>query len=186
MFVRGSTAGNLNMTQSFCGGHLWRYSTWGYCPGLPALEFWMSLKYSIITFHPNQNIFITKCVFLDLHQFYTIIFSYLAGLVVEPDQCMIPGQHLAVEGGVVLGWATSSHWPADLNWLIQVHMSLLEWVWVGSAGEHSQRWRHWFWLESITPTRYEGQVFLIQSGRLLLQSPKNNLQYLWPTCRQNC
>lgn len=41
---------------------------------------------------------------------YTIIiFSYLASLVVEPDQSMIPGQHLAVEGGIVLGRATPSH-----------------------------------------------------------------------------
>lgn len=68
-----------------------------------------------------------------------IIFSYLASLVVKPNQGMIPGQHLAVEGGVVLGRATPSHRPADLDWLIQVHMPLLEWVRVGSAGEHSQR-----------------------------------------------
>lgn len=179
MFVRGSTVGNLNMTQNhFAVAILSKLACW---------RIWNNVSQIFnYNFPSKQNIFITKCVFLDLHQFYTIIFSYLAGLVVEPDQCMIPGQHLAVEGGVVLGWATSSHWPADLNWLIQVHMPLLEWVWVGSAGEHSQRWRHWFWLESITPTRYEGQVFLIQSGRLLLQSPKNNLQYLWPMCRQNC
>lgn len=71
-----------------------------------------------------------------------MIFSYLAGLVVEPNQGMIPGQHLAVKGGIVLGRPTPSHRPADLDWLIQVHMSLLEWVRVGSAGEHSQRRRH--------------------------------------------
>lgn len=65
--------------------------------------------------------------------------SYLAGLVVEPDEGMIPGQDLAVEGGIVLCGATASHRPADLDWLIQVHMSLLEWMRVGSAGEHGQR-----------------------------------------------
>lgn len=140
----------------------------------------MTLLPTHIEIQPSiQNIFTTERL-----KIYTI--SYLASLVVEPDQCMIPGQHLAVKGGIVLGRTTTSHRSADLDWLIQVYMPLLEWVWVGSAGEHSQRWRHWFWLESITPTRYEGQVFLIQSGRLVLQSPKNNLQYLWPTCRLNC
>lgn len=152
----------------------------------------------------NQNIFIRKCEkihtkFIWNHggqsilgetvikcQFVIIVLSYLAGLVVEPNQGMIPGQDLAIEGGIVLGRAAPSHRPADLDWLIQVHMPLLEWMRVGSAGEHGQRWRHWFWLESITPTRHEGQVFLIQSGRLLLQSPMNNLQYLWPVCRQGC
>lgn len=117
------------------------------------------------------------------------IFSYLASLVVEPNQCVIPGQHLAVEGGVVLGWSTSSHRPADLDRLIQVYMSLLEWMRVGSAGEHSQRWRHWLWLQSITPTGHEGHVFLIQSGKLLFQSPKekkNKSTNLWPNSSQGC
>lgn len=68
-----------------------------------------------------------------------IFFSYLAGLVVEPDQSMIPGQHLAVKGGIVLRRTTPGHRPADLDWLIQVYMSLLEWVRVWSAGEHGQR-----------------------------------------------
>lgn len=67
------------------------------------------------------------------------IISYLAGLVVEPYQSMIPGQHFAVKGGIVLGRPAPSHRPADFDWLIQVHMPLLEWVRVGSAGEHSQR-----------------------------------------------
>lgn len=86
----------------------------------------------------------------DLHQiqpillgkensYVIIILSYLASFVVEPNQGMIPGQHLAVKGGVVLGRATPSHRPADLDWLIQVYMTLLEWVRVGSAGKHSQR-----------------------------------------------
>lgn len=69
----------------------------------------------------------------------TVNCSYLASLVVKPDQSMIPGEDFAVEGGVVLGRPTASHRPADLDWLVQVHMSLLEWVRVGSAGEHSQR-----------------------------------------------
>lgn len=102
----------------------------------------------------------------------SVFSSYLARFMVEPDKCVIPGQHLAVERGIVLGRTTPSHWPADLDRLIQVHVSILERVRVGSAGEHGQRRRHWFWLESVTPTRYEGDVFLIQSGRLLLQSPK--------------
>lgn len=63
----------------------------------------------------------------------------LAGLVVEPDQGVIPGQHLAVEGGIVLRRATPRHRPADLDRLIQVYMSLLEWVRVWSAGKHGQR-----------------------------------------------
>lgn len=109
MFVRGSTAGNLNMTQNHFAVAICEDTAHEAIVQACLLKNLGCLKYSIITFHPKQNIFITKCVFLDLHQFYTIIFSYLAGLVVEPDQCMIPGQHLAVEGGVVLGWATSSH-----------------------------------------------------------------------------
>lgn len=72
-------------------------------------------------------------------QLAIIISSYLASLVVEPNQGMIPGQHLAVEGGIILGWAAPSHRPADLDRLIQVHMPLLEWMRVGSAGEHGQR-----------------------------------------------
>jgi len=72
----------------------------------------------------------------------SIAFSYLAGLVVEPNQGVVPGQHLAVEGGVVLGRPAPSHRPADLDGLIQVHMALLERVRVGSAGEHGQRRRH--------------------------------------------
>lgn len=61
---------------------------------------------------------------------------YLACLVVKPNQGVIPGQHLAVERGVVLRGPTPSHRPADLDGLIQVDMSLLERVRVGSAGEH--------------------------------------------------
>lgn len=97
--------------------------------------------------------------------------SYLPGLVVEPHKSMIPGQHLAVEGGVVLGRSAASHRPSDLDWLVQVHMSLLEWVRVGSAGEHGQCWRHWFWLECVTPTRHNGEIFLIQIGRVLVHPP---------------
>lgn len=73
------------------------------------------------------------------HELVVIIGPYLAGLVVKPHQGVIPGQHLAVKGGVVLGRPAPSHRPADLDRLIQVHMPLLEWVRVRSAGEHGQR-----------------------------------------------
>lgn len=68
--------------------------------------------------------------------------SYLARFVVEPDQRVIPGQHLAVERGIVLGRATPGHRAADLDRLIQVDVSILEGVRVGLAGEHGQRRRH--------------------------------------------
>ncbi|MED6287435.1 hypothetical protein CHARACLAT_016336 [Characodon lateralis] len=58
---------------------------------------------------------------------------YLPRLVVEPYKSMIPGQHLAVKCGVVLGWSAPSHRPTNFDRLIQVHMPLLEWVRVGSA-----------------------------------------------------
>lgn len=70
---------------------------------------------------------------------FSVLQVELASFVVKPNQGMIPGQHLAVKGGVVLGRATPSHRPADLDWLIQVYMTLLEWMRVGSAGKHSQR-----------------------------------------------
>lgn len=70
---------------------------------------------------------------------FSVLQVELASLVVKPHQSVIPGQHLAVEGGVVLGWPAPSHRPADLDGLIQVHMPLLEWVRVGSAGEYCQR-----------------------------------------------
>lgn len=50
----------------------------------------------------------------------------LSCLVVEPHQSVIPGQHLAVEGGVVLGRATPGHGAPDLDRLIQVHMTFLK------------------------------------------------------------
>lgn len=59
---------------------------------------------------------------------FSVLQVELASLVVEPNQGMISGQHLAVKGGIVLGRPTPSHRPADLDWLIQVYMPLLEWV----------------------------------------------------------
>lgn len=38
-----------------------------------------------------------------------VMSSYLASFMVEPDKCMVPGQHLAVEGGIVLGRTAPSH-----------------------------------------------------------------------------
>lgn len=52
--------------------------------------------------------------------------TYLSCLVVEPHQSVIPGQHLAVEGGVVLGRATPGHGAPDLDRLIQVNMAFLK------------------------------------------------------------
>lgn len=71
-----------------------------------------------------------------------VLSSYLASFMVEPDERMVPGQHLAVERGVVLGRTAARHRPADLDRLIQVHVAILEGVRVGSAGEHGQRRRH--------------------------------------------
>lgn len=95
------------------------------------------------------------------------LLTYLPRLVVEPHQSVIPGQHLAVEGGVVLGRATPGHGAPDLDRLIQVDMAFLKRVWIRATGEHGQRWRHWGWLGSATPTRDERQGFLIQTDLLL-------------------
>lgn len=65
--------------------------------------------------------------------------THLACLVVEPDECVISGQHLAVESGVVLGWPTPGHRPPDLDGLVQVDMALLKRVRVRAAGEDGQR-----------------------------------------------
>lgn len=93
--------------------------------------------------------------------------TYLSSLVVEPHQSVIPGQHLAVEGGVILRRATAGHGAPDLDRLIQVDMTFLKRVRIRAAGEHGQRWRHWGWLGSVTPTRHERQCFLIQTDLLL-------------------
>lgn len=50
----------------------------------------------------------------------------LSCLVVEPHQSVIPRQHFAVEGGVVLGRATPGHGAPDLDRLIQVNMAFLK------------------------------------------------------------
>lgn len=91
--------------------------------------------------------------------------TYLSCLVVEPHQSVIPGQHLAVEGGVILRRATPGHGAPDLDRLIQVDVTFLKRVWIRAAGEHGQRWRHWGWLGSVTPTRDERQGFLIQTDQ---------------------
>lgn len=137
---------------------MYSYSPWGYCRGLATAAFCIMGPnyYSVMTLK-SEHIHWKVCE--DLHQIHLeswrkvnprgkdksnvsvviVVFSYLASLVVEPNKGMIPGQDLAVEGGIVLGWATPSHRPADLDWLIQVYMPLLEWMRVGSAGEHGQR-----------------------------------------------
>ena len=99
--------------------------------------------------------------------------SHLAGLVVEPDQRMVPGEHLAVKRRVVLRGAAARHGAADLDGFVQVDMPLLEGVRVWSAGEHGQRGRHRGRLESVAPTRDDGQGFLIQSGGCLRFQFKN-------------
>lgn len=64
--------------------------------------------------------------------------SYLACLVIKPDKRVVPGQHLAVKGGIVLGWPATSHRAADLNRLVQVDMTLLKRVGVRPASEDGQ------------------------------------------------
>lgn len=68
--------------------------------------------------------------------------THLACLVVEPDEGMVPGEHLAVEGGVILGRAAARDRAPDLHRLVQVDVTLLKRVRVRAAGEHSQRRRH--------------------------------------------
>lgn len=62
----------------------------------------------------------------------------LACLVIKPDQSMVPGEHLAVKGGIVLGWPAASHRAADLDRLVQVDMTLLKRVGVRAASEDGQ------------------------------------------------
>lgn len=94
--------------------------------------------------------------------------TYLSCLVVEPHQSVIPGQHFAVKGGVILRRATAGHGAPDFDRLIQVDMTFLKRVWIRAAGEHGQRRRHWGWLGSVTPTRDERQGFLIQTDQPVL------------------
>lgn len=125
--------GYMNMTKNWRGDHLHRQ-----CPR--AIIQACSLQNYGLRFW-TQNSHTSVITNLQLLPF-PYSFPYLAGLVVEPDQGVIPGENFAVKGGVVLGRPTASHRPADLDRLIQVHMSLLEWMRVGSAGKHSQRRRH--------------------------------------------
>lgn len=50
----------------------------------------------------------------------------LSCLVVEPHLSVIPGQHLAIKGGVILRRATPGHGAPDLDRLIQVDMTFLK------------------------------------------------------------
>lgn len=50
----------------------------------------------------------------------------LARFVIEPNEGMIPGQHLAVKRCVVLSRTTASHRSPNLDWLIQVDMTFLK------------------------------------------------------------
>lgn len=67
---------------------------------------------------------------------------YLARLVIEPDQGMVPGQHLAVKRRVVLCRAAAGHGAPDLDRLVQVDMAFLKGVRIRPAGEDGQRRRH--------------------------------------------
>lgn len=125
VLVCESSAGNLNMTQN--------YSAVTNCTDSARRI------YNFLGEKSNNH---TSVIAIHIQIHSRLALPYLAGLVVEPDQGVIPGENFAVEGGVVLGRPAASHRPADLDWLIQVDMPLLEWVRVGSAGEHGQRRRH--------------------------------------------
>lgn len=93
---------------------------------------------------------------------YWHVMPHLACLVVEPDERMVPGEHLAVEGGVVLSRTAACDRAPDLHRFVQVDVTLLKRVWVRAAGKHGQSRRHWWRLQCVTPTRGERQGFLIQ------------------------
>lgn len=69
---------------------------------------------------------------------FSVLKIELACLVIKPDKSMVPGQHLAVKCGVVLGWPAASHGAADLDGLVQVNMTLLKRVGVRAASEDGQ------------------------------------------------
>lgn len=101
--------------------------------------------------------------------------SYLACLVIKPDKSMVPGQHLAVKRGVVLSWPAASHGAADLDGLVQVHMTLLKRVGVRAASEDGQGWRHRGQIVVATPTRDEESLFWCRPSSTIFKTPPQQL-----------
>lgn len=144
VLVCESSAGNLNMTQNYSAVTICTDSARGISSRPTSCRI-LDLHFEDKRFvkkNNNKNKNHTSVITIHVQIHSHLALPYLAGLVVEPDQGVIPGENFAVEGGVVLGRPAASHRPADLDWLIQVDMPLLEWVRVGSAGEHGQRRRH--------------------------------------------
>lgn len=52
---------------------------------------------------------------------------------------MVAWQHLTVKYSIACGGPGSGNRPADLNRFMQRYVSLLKWVWVGSARQNGQR-----------------------------------------------
>lgn len=69
---------------------------------------------------------------------FSVLEIKLARLVIKPYESMVPGQHFAVKGGVILRWSAASHRAADFDGLVQVDMSLLKRVRVRAASEDGQ------------------------------------------------
>lgn len=141
VLVCESSAGNLNMTQNYSAVTICTDSARGILSRLTSCRI-LDLHFEDKIFLGKKNNNHTSVIAIHVQIHSHLALPYLAGLVVEPDQGVIPGENFAVKGGVVLGRPAASHRPADLDWLIQVDMPLLEWVRVGSAGKHGQRRRH--------------------------------------------
>lgn len=62
--------------------------------------------------------------------------------MIKPDESMVPWQHFAIKGGIILRWSTACHRAANLDGLVQVDMTLLKRVRVRAASEDGQGWRH--------------------------------------------
>lgn len=69
---------------------------------------------------------------------FSVLEIKLARLVIKPDESVVPGQHFAVEGSIILRGPTAGHGAADLDGLVQVDMTLLEGVRVRAAREDGQ------------------------------------------------
>ena len=67
----------------------------------------------------------------------------LAHLLIKPEESMVPWQHSAIKGGIILCWWTMCHRMADLDGLIQVDMTLLKWVSLQAASEDGRGWLGW-------------------------------------------
>lgn len=69
---------------------------------------------------------------------FSVLEIKLARLVIKPDESMVPGEHFAVKGSIILRRSTAGHRAADFNGLVQVDMTLLKRVRVRAASEDGQ------------------------------------------------